>query len=101
LIGGIASPRRRASASRSQRYRTRQEVGRKQRPKPRRRPTVPTIVSSRIACGPSWRWPRQPSEPTISSNGTRRPLRTGRLRRQFATAARNWCRLAQEVILGV
>ena len=44
---------------------------------------------------PQLRWPRQPSEPTISSSGTRRPLSTGRPRRRFVSAARNWCRLAR------
>ena len=48
--GGIDSPRRIAAAMRSQRERTRPEVGRKLRSNSRARSTVPTISSS----GTTW-----------------------------------------------
>ena len=63
-IGGIGSPRRCASASRSQRSRTRPLVGRNRRSKSRVESTVPTMLSSRIVCSPSRRSPRRPSAAT-------------------------------------
>src|SRR4051812_29845476 len=68
-MGGIALPLRVASAIRSQRGRTRPDVGRKERSNSRARSTVPTIESSGIVWRPSDRSPRRPSASTTSSKG--------------------------------
>ena len=68
-IGGIALPLRCARLMRSQRSRTRCEVGRNARSNSRERSTVPTIESSGMVCSPSRRSPILPSAWTTSSNG--------------------------------
>ena len=69
-IGGIASPRLRASAIRSQRPRVFGE-GRKERSNsPWRRSTVPTIASSGITCSPVDARLVAPSAATTSSKGS-------------------------------
>src|SRR5918999_1884463 len=65
----MASPLRCAVAIRSQRGRTRPEVGRKRRSNSRPRSTVPTIESSGIVSSPRRRSPRRPSAATTSSKG--------------------------------
>src|SRR3954463_6759911 len=57
------------AATRSQRVRTRELVGRKLRSKPVRRSTVPAIVSSSTTWRPRSRSPVRPSAATTSSNG--------------------------------
>ena len=70
-IGGIASPRRRAAAIRSQRPRSAPDAGRNSRSNSSgRRSTVPTIESSGIDCTPRSRSLRRPSAATTSSNGS-------------------------------
>src|SRR3954453_16332840 len=68
-IGGSPSPRRMAAAIRSQRPRTRPDVGRKARSNSRVRSTVPTIASMGMLRSPSWRSPTRPSASRTSSKG--------------------------------
>src|SRR5918998_5434112 len=65
----MACPLRCAVAIRSQRGRTRPEVGRKRRSNSRPRSTVPTIESRGIVSSPRRRSPRRPSAATTSSKG--------------------------------
>src|SRR3954447_3427319 len=69
-IGGIASPRLRASAMRSQRPRVPGEGRKSRSTSPRRRSTVPTIESSGMTCSPRSTREVAPSAATTSSKGS-------------------------------
>ena len=91
-IGGIDSPRRCASASRSQRSLTRPLVGRNRRSKSRLESTVPTIVSSLIVCRPRLRSPRNPRAATTSSSGRMTLTSSGARRSRWTSRASTWRR---------
>ena len=81
-------PLRVASAMRSQRGRTRLDVGRNERSNSRERSTVPTIESSGIVWSPSCLSPRRPSACTTSSKGRITSTSLGSRRSAAATRAR-------------
>ena len=94
-IGGIGSPRRCASASRSQRSRTRPLVGRNFLSKSRVESTVPTMLSSRIVCRPSRRSPRRPRAASTSSSGRMTFTSSGARRSRWTILASTWRRLTR------
>src|SRR5215469_8778239 len=94
-IGGIASPRRWARASRSHRSLTRPVVGRNRRSKSRVESTVPTTEFSWMVCRPSRRSLRNPRAATTSSNGMMTLTSSGSRRSRWASRASTWWRRAR------
>src|SRR5215470_7565674 len=94
-MGGIASPRRCARASRSHRSLTRPVVGRNRRSKSRVESTVPTTEFSWMVCRPSRRSLRNPRAATTSSNGMMTLTSSGSRRSRWASRASTWWRRAR------
>src|SRR4051794_36664107 len=94
--GGSASPRRCAALMRSQRLRSRAEVGRSPRSKSTVRSTLPTIFSSGTTCSPRSCWPVRPSASTTSSNGSISATSSGSRRSLRPMSASRRARRARE-----